>query len=711
MKLFLSSKKPVTKWHNAYPLGNGDLGVMEQGHPRKSWITLNDSAFWSGAGENKHAKHPEGLAKVRELLNENKFAEAEQTVKDMLLGGFTESYLPFGELILNRKKGGGKYRRVLDLESALHTVKYGKTEEESFVSYPDSIYVKRETGKNTISIRFTSQIEHTVNYVADGLEADLQAPAYVAPPYHPVENPIRYEAGKGMKAYLCLKVKTDGKVLPTAEALTVEDYNYLEFYVATATDFSEKDEYKAIAKAHVEAGMGKGYEALKKAHAADFSALMGRVGLELNGVDTSPADTLSALKRAPKEDLMITLFQFGRYLTLAAERGRYAANLQGIWNRVLRPPWSSNYTVNINTEMNYWGVDSLNLSECGESLVAFVESLAKRGAAVARETYGLSGWTAGHNSDIWGHANPVGGEDFGNPVMWGFFIGTAGWLCNMLYDSYRYNLDENYLTRIRPLLCGALDFYLDYLTRDEKTGYYILSPSASPENRFSYGDGKYALNRCSAMDIAIMKELSENYIELGTILGEDETSVRAKSIYSNLMPVGKTADGRVCEWVENYPETEIGHRHLSHLYCVFPGRENIHESGLKEAALATLSRRGDKGTGWSLAWKVAIYARLGDGNGALRILKRQLQRSTTLNYRGGSYDSLLCAHPPFQIDGNYGVAAGIAEMLVSSVHGLELLPALPDEWKSGKVTGLKARGGKTVDIEWKDGKIIRQEVR
>ena len=706
MKLFLRATDYAKKWQDRYPMGNGSFGVMEKGHKVRDEIGLNESSFWSGTGEDKHAKNPDGLAEARQKLNSGDISGAEETVKEKLLGGYTEGYLPLGNLIFERKKGGDNYERTLDLVKGVHSVSFGNTLVESFVSHPAGVYVRRETGANSAKIKFESDVRYDVEYTEWGIKVLLTAPSTVIPIYKFSLNPVRYDGDGGMRAFFCLKLKTDGTVTASGKGINISDYTELVWYAAASTEFSEGSDYIDNAISRVDKAALRSYDEVKGEHIADVESFMNRVTLSINGVEKSPDNTVTALKKGADESLIITLFQFGRYLSVAAQRGKYPANLQGIWNGEIRPKWSSNYTLNINTQMNLWGVDTLNLSECGDNLVDFVERLAARGKTVAKETFGLNGWTAGHNSDIWAHANPVGGEENGNPTEWAYYIGTAGWLCNMLYDRYRFNPSNDYLSRIRPLLAGSLEFYLDYATYDFSRGGYIFSPSVSPENKYKQSGKTYALTQETAMDNQIVAELCVDYLELSEILGADALTDKVKDFLAKLAPTKIGSDGRILEWGEEKTEAEVTHRHLSHLYLVYPGSRAVSPE-LRDAALKSLAKRGDDGTGWSLAWKVGLYARLRDGDYALKILERQLQRSTVLNRKGGSYDSLLGAHPPFQIDSNYGVAAGIAEMLVQShKDNVEILPALPSAWKSGKITGLKIRGGQTVDISWANGKVV-----
>lgn len=422
-----------------------------------------------------------------------------------------------------------------------------------------------------------------------------------------------------------------------------------------------------------------------------------------------------------KDTALITLlFNYGRYLMISSSMpGTLAANLQGIWNSEVRPPWSSNYTLNINTQMNYWPAETTNLSECHIPLIDLIKKLSKTGQKAAKELYGLDGWVSHHNTDPWGMATPVGHyEQNCPPVCYAFWPMSSGWLCRHLWEHYIFNQDEVFLKEEAfPIIKGAVRFYLGYLV--PYNDYYVTIPSTSPENTFKDAKGHtYAATIASTMDIAILKELFETYEKICTLLNErDELLEEVKVAKEKLPPYLIGKHGQLQEWLMDFEESDQHHRHVSHLYGLYPGDQITpdHTPELAKACEVTLERRGDAGTGWSLAWKINLWARLKKGERALDCIKKQLTYigMDGINMGGGgTYANLLCAHPPFQIDGNFGFTSGVCELLMQShTDVIELLPALPKDWSHGRVKGLKARGGYTLDFKWQNHKVVQVTVR
>ena len=410
-----------------------------------------------------------------------------------------------------------------------------------------------------------------------------------------------------------------------------------------------------------------------------------------------------------QNDLITKMFHYARYLMISSSKpGTQCANLQGIWNHNLRAPWSSNYTVNINTEMNYWMAEKANLSDCHEPLFDLIERTASHGKKTAKEVYHLNGWVSHHNVDIWGHSSPVGyfGQDE-NPCTYSMWPMSSGWLCSHLWEHYRYTLDREFLReKAFPLIRGAVEFYLGYLVPYD--GYLVTAPSTSPENTFTASDHSvHSVTFGSTMDCSILKELFGNYLKACEILDITDLMDEVKAALKKLLPFKIGKEGQLQEWYLDYPEVDMHHRHVSQLYGLYPGNL-IHreDKELLAACRVALDRRGDEGTGWCMAWKACLWARLGDGERALKLLKNQLHVTKEENCSlvgGGTYPNMLCAHPPFQIDGNFGFAAAVLEMLVQYQDDrIFFLPVLPEEWKDGKISGLRAPGGITIDFVWKD---------
>ncbi|MBE8724460.1 glycoside hydrolase family 95 protein [Flavobacterium hungaricum] len=747
--LKLQYNQPAVEWTEALPIGNGTLGAMVFGRVDSELIQLNEATLWSGGPVQKNV-NPDAfgnLALIREALKAEDFDKAYHLTKNMQ-GAYSESFMPLGDLLLTQDLGGKKtdyYNRSLDIQTGLavtnFTVDGVKYKREIFASAPAQCIVMKlsaeQLKKLSVTIDVSSLLKNQKEIQNQSLVLKGKAPSHADPNYIDYnKEPILYDdaAGcRGMRFELIVKpIVKDGTVSYEGNKIVIKNASEIVLFVSAATSFNGfdkcpdsqgKDEH-AAAENPIKKTSIKKYDHLVKEHLQDFQKFFNRVSLQLNEKETNksnlPTDIrLEQYAKGEKDSgLEALFFQYGRYLLISSSRTHNApANLQGIWNNKLRAPWSSNYTTNINLQMNYWPVESASLSELFFPLNDFIKNVSVTGAETAKSYYHANGWVLHHNSDIWAMTNPVGDFGKGDPMWANWYMG-ANWLSRHLWEHYEYTGDTAYLKKVYPIIKGAAEFSLEWLQLDQN-GYWVTMPSTSPENKYYY-DGKKGgvVTTASTMDIGIIKDLFENTVEASKILNIDaDFRQKVNTASDKLLPFQIGAKGQLQEWYKDFEDEDPHHRHTSHLYALHPANliSPLKTPDLANAAKKTLELRGDDGTGWSLAWKVNMWARLLDGNHAYKLFKNQLRltKDNDPKYKrqGGCYPNLFDAHPPFQIDGNFAGTAGVIEMLMQSQNNeIHVLPALPDDWKEGEIKGITAKGNFTVNIKWNDGKMSQTKV-